>query len=111
MINYDGRLFRKTDDTAPDSPLVRYNQSGDLVWAEFAGGPVRRGSMAGTCAPDGTIDFAYSMVMAGGEVISGQCVSTPQLLPGGYVRLHERWERYGTHAASGTSYLEEVAGP
>jgi hypothetical protein len=108
MINYDGRLFRKPDDPRPDSPVVRYNQDGDLVWANFAGGRVRRGSMTGTCADDGTLDFAYSMVLASGEVISGRCVSTPQFLPGGYLRLQEQWERYGRHAATGISYLEEV---
>jgi len=107
MINYNGRKFRKAvaDDKAP---VAEYHQDGNLVWAEFAGGEVRRGSLTGICAPDGTVDFAYNMVLAGGEVISGRSVNTPQLLDDGRIRMHEQWERYGRHSATGISYLEEV---
>jgi hypothetical protein len=48
------------------------------------------------------------MVLDHGEVISGQSVNTPEILEDGRVRFHERWERYGPHAAGGVSYLEEV---
>lgn len=109
MINYDGKKFRKvTVQPDADCPVAVYHQDGDLVWAEFTGGDVRRGSLAGTCAPDGTLDFAYSMVLVGGEVISGRSVNTPQLLEDGRVRLHEQWERYGRHAEVGVSYIEEI---
>lgn len=109
MINYDGRRFHSTAHS-PDShaSLALYHQNGDLVWAEFAGGNVRRGSLAGIRSPDGTLEFAYTMVLASGDVIAGRCVSTPELLDDGHLRLHEKWERYGAHAASGVSELEEV---
>jgi hypothetical protein len=35
-------------------------------------------------------------------------VNTPEVLADGRIRLHERWERYGAHADSGISYIEEV---
>ena len=76
---------------------------GDLLWGEFSGGHARRGSLAGTCAPDGTLDFAYCMVLDGGEVISGRCHSTPTVLADGRIRLHEEWERYGRTPAAGAS--------
>jgi hypothetical protein len=91
-----------------DAPVAEYHQRDDLVWAEFAGGDVRRGSLTGTCAPDGTITFAYTMVLAANEVISGRSVNTPQILDDGRIRLHERWERYGPHAETGVSHIEEV---
>lgn len=108
-MNYDGKRFRKvTADPAADAPVARYHQSGDLVWAEFAGGDVRRGSLAGTCAADGTVSFAYSMVLTSGEVVSGSSVNTPRVLADGRIRFHEEWERYGPHAATGVSSIEEV---
>jgi len=107
MINYNGRKFRKAASDN-DVPVAEYHQEGNLVWAEFAGGDVRRGSLTGICAPDGTVDFAYNMVLDGGAVISGRSVNTPQLLADGRIRMHEQWERYGQHAATGVSYLEEV---
>lgn len=106
-LDYDGRRFRAVG-YGPDGPSALYRQSGDLLWAEFSGGHARRGSLTGLVAPDGTLEFAYTMVLATGEVIAGRCVSTPEIMADGRIRLHEKWERYGEHAASGESELEEV---
>jgi hypothetical protein len=108
MINYDGRLFRPADEDGAEAPVARYHQDGDVVWAEFGGGRVRRGSIAGTCAPDGALRFGYCMVLADGELILGSCDSVPDLLDDGRIRLTERWQRYRPHAATGVSCLEEV---
>lgn len=112
MINYDGRRFRPvTDGTAEEDRVAVYHQDGDLLWGEFIGGHARRGALAGTCDPDGRLDFAYCMVLDGGEVISGHCASTPRLLPDGRIQLDEVWERFGKYADSGVSRLVEIAGP
>lgn len=109
MIDYDGRRF--TTGGVPSTekhPIALYRQDGDLLWGEFSGGHARRGTLTGLCAPDGTLDFAYTMVLDSGAVVSGHCRSTPELLPDGRVLLHETWERYGDHADSGVSLLEEI---
>ena len=108
MINYDGRRFRAAG--GGDGTVARWRQEGDLVWAEFAGGEVRRGAIAGTCAADGTLRLVYSMVLAGGELVAGRTRTTPQRDAAGRLVLREEWERYAPHAATGTSYLEEVPG-
>jgi hypothetical protein len=109
MIDYDGRRFRPTEHGRDgEAPVASYRQSGDLLWAEFAGGAVRRGSLTGLRGQDDTIEFAYTMVLADGSIVAGRCRSTPELLPDGRIRLHERWERYGPNAATGTSLLEEI---
>lgn len=105
-INYDGRLFRKAD--GGDGTVARYRQDGDLVWAEFAGGKVRRGTVTGTCSPEGTLRLAYTMVLTTGEVISGFTVNVPRRQTDGRLVLREEWQRFGEHADSGVSYLEEV---
>jgi hypothetical protein len=106
MISYEGRLFRKAG--GGDGTVARYRQDGDLVWADFAGGKVRRGTITGTCAPDGALRLAYTMVLETGEVISGHTVNVPERRPDGRLVLREEWQRYGEHAARGVSYLEEV---
>ena len=106
MIDYDGRRFRAAG--GGDGTISQYSQDGDLVWAEFNGGRVRRGTVTGTCAPDGTLRLAYTMVLTTGEVIAGSTVNTPQPGTDGHLVLREEWERYGENAASGVSYLEEV---
>ncbi|GJF27720.1 hypothetical protein KNE206_04200 [Kitasatospora sp. NE20-6] len=105
-IDYDGRRFRKAG--GGDGVVACYHQEGDLVWADFTGGPVRRGTVNGTVDPEGRLHLAYTLVMADGAVISGATVNTPEPAPDGRLVLREEWERYGRHTASGVSYLEEV---
>jgi hypothetical protein len=105
-INYDGLRFRRAG--GGDGTVAQYHQDGDLVWADFAGGKVRRGTVTGTCGPDGTLRLAYTMVLATGEVISGYTVNTPERGEDGRLVLREEWERYGENAATGISYIEEV---
>jgi hypothetical protein len=105
-IDYDGRKFRRMG--VRDGVVASYRQDGDLVWADFSGGHVLRGTLSGLRDAHDALNFAYTMVLTSGEVISGHCVNTPQLREDGSVVLRERWERYGAHAASGVDYLEEV---
>ncbi|HEX8096116.1 hypothetical protein [Jatrophihabitans sp.] len=107
-IDYDGRRFSPVPATSAHATIAHYHQQQDLLWAEFAGGEVRRGSIAGTSAPDGVLRFAYCMVLAGGELITGVCRSIPEVLADGRIRLTEHWERFGAGAASGISTLEEL---
>lgn len=110
MIDYDGRRFRAAGHADGNGPVATYRQRGDLLWGDFSGGDVRRGSLTGLCRPDDSVEFAYTMVLADGSVLAGHCESTPEVLPDGRVLLHEKWERFGAHADSGTSELEEIGG-
>jgi len=107
VIDYDGRKFRKAGGDA--DAIAVYRQEGDVVWAEFAGGEVRRGSITGAQRENGALHLGYTMVLATGEVICGHTVNTPETGEDGRLRLREVWERYGPHAATGVSYLDEVS--
>lgn len=110
MLNYHGRRFRPAETEAADRVAV-YSQDGSLLWGEFTGGGVRRGALAGTCAPDGVLDFAYCMVLDGDQVISGRCHSTPSLRADGGIDLREQWQRYGPDGSTGISHLTEIVAP
>jgi hypothetical protein len=111
MINYDGRRFSPVTDRPGHQPVAHYHQSADLVWGDFAGGGIRRGTLVGTTAPDGVLQFAYCMVFDSGKVVTGLCRSVPKTLPDGRIRLTEYWERYGPDADTGMSTLEELPVP
>jgi hypothetical protein len=112
MLNYDGRRFLSSaaETTAADGTGVigHYHQDGNVIWGEFSGGRVVRGSLAGTCGADSVIHFAYCQVLADSSVMAGLCTSTPTVLSDGRIRLEEHWERFAPHAGTGTSILEEA---
>lgn len=106
-VHYGGRRFRPLDHPpGAETPLGRYFQQGDVVWAEFSGAGVLAGRLVGRCRPDGVLDAAYCMVSTGGQTVAGTCVSTPTLLPDGRVRLTEQWRRMD--GTSGVSRIEEI---
>ena len=106
--DYGGRRFRPAGDgaAAAASAEGRYYQDGDVVWAEFAGPAVRAGRLVGTRRPDGALDAAYCFLTAAGETVAGACVSTPELLADGRLRLTEHWRRLD--GSTGVSHVEEV---
>ncbi len=113
-FDYDGRVFVSAgapETAAGDGSVPRghYHQRDDLVWAEFHGGAVRHGSFAGTCAGDGTLRFAYCQVLTDGTVVAGDCVSRPEWLPDGRIRLREEWRRHSPRTDSGVSIVDEIA--
>ncbi|WP_433204373.1 hypothetical protein ACQP00_35815 [Dactylosporangium sp. CS-047395] len=100
---YDGLIVQPEQ---PNGARGRYHQHGELVWAEFEGGPVRTGRLVGTRTADGVISAAYCQVMADGAVVAGTCVSTPDRLADGRLRLTEQWRR--ADGSAGVSRIEEV---
>ena len=110
-IDYEGRRFRPVSNTPNGEvnagTLFHYSQSGDLFTATYQGGGIRHGSMTGLCNGDGSLRFCYQHVSDGGELRSGFCESTPEVLADGRIRLHERWHwTHGLHS-EGTSIVEE----
>jgi hypothetical protein len=111
LINYDGRMFRSaaTETAGADGagPVGHYHQDGAVVWAEFRGGKVVRGSLVGSCSSDGILDLAYSQLLSTGEVVAGRCTSVPRVLEDGRIRLSEHWQRFGPDGGAGVSVIEE----
>lgn len=98
LTNEDGEVGAGT--------RFHYRQEDDMVWADYAGGTIRRGYLVGT-RHGATLDFRYVQVNDSAEVNSGRCTSTIEVLPDGRLRLHEVWQ-WESKAGSGSSVVEEV---
>jgi hypothetical protein len=111
MINYDGRQFRSVQNSESgevgSETVFQYHQTGETVWAEYEGGEIIFGQLIATCATDGTLDMRYQHVNRRGELMTGKCLSTPEVLTEGRVRLHERWQWTSGDMSSGESTVEE----
>ncbi|HTZ42490.1 MAG TPA: hypothetical protein VMB79_01375 [Jatrophihabitans sp.] len=106
--DYDGVRFGAVDGSSGHA-VGHYHQDGEVVTAEIAGGGVRTGRLVGTVGPHGVIEAGYCMILTGGEVVAGRCVSTPSLLPDGRILLTERWNRLD--GSAGTSHIATLAQP
>jgi len=111
-ISYDGRQFRSVPNTAngdvSDATRFEYRQRGDVVWATYEGGGVRLGTLVASVGDDGSLDMRYAHVNASGELMTGECRSTPEVLSDGRLRLHERWRWTSGDGSAGTSVIEET---
>lgn len=109
-FDYHGRRFRAVVNSdsgeVSGETIFQYFQENELLWAEYAGGAIRKGNIVGRVSPEGVITMHYQHVNTGGEIRSGSCVSVPERLPSGLIRLHESWQWTGGEA--GTSVIEEI---
>lgn len=112
-VDLDGRTFVGVRNTADGDvgtdTAFAYHQEGDLVWAEYEGGPVRRGFLVGTRAGDG-LSFRYSHLDTAGQTAGGACTSRIEVLGDGRVRLHETWA-WESRPGTGRSVVEEPHRP
>src|SRR5687768_70709 len=111
-ISYDNRRFRsvensETGEVGTDT-LFDYHHAGDIVWAEYSGGDIVRGHLIAICDRFGALDMRYHHINTRGELMTGVCTSTPEILADGRMRLHEKWRWTAGDLSSGESVIEEV---
>ena len=111
-ISYDNRNFRSISNSASgevgSETVFHYHQKDDIVWAEYSGGEIARGSLIAKVLPDDSLEMRYQHVNRKGELMTGVCTSTPELLPDGRIRMHETWQWTSGGRSSGESIIEEI---
>lgn len=111
-IDYNGRRFGSVKNSAGGDvgrdTVFDYRQSGDIVWAEYSGGEIVRGQLIAKADAAGVLDMRYQHVNGRGELMTGVCRSTPELLPDGRIRLNERWQWTSGDRSAGESVIEEI---
>jgi hypothetical protein len=125
-VNYEGRIFQPvppvdegpSDATAVPAGAVisavgpdtrfHYHQQDEVVWATYAGGLVRFGTLIAVVDEQGRLDARYQQVGADGSLKAGRCRSTPEFLYDGRLRLHESWVWTEGAQGSGHSIVEEL---
>jgi hypothetical protein len=111
-LNLEGKQFRPVANVengdVGDGTIFHYFQDGDQVWADYAGGAVVKGHLMGKVMLSGLLEFAYHHINSDGEIMAGQCRSTPEVLPDGRLRFHEDWQWLTGDQSRGTSIIEEM---
>jgi hypothetical protein len=111
MVNYNNKLFRPIRNTenseTSNETVFHYRQTGNILTAEYSGGKIKYGHLIGLVEESGNIDMRYHQVNDKGELMTGICKSTPEILANGKIRLHEKWEWTSNDKSKGQSILEE----
>ena len=112
MINYHNKTFRpvQTSQTSEvnDETVFLYEQEGHIVSATYSGGAILFGHLIALVDDDGVLNMRYHHINSNGDLQTGLCISTPEILPDGKLRLHEKWKWTSGTKTEGESVLEEI---
>ena len=111
-INYHGKKFKlleASDNSALGSNIVfEYMQDDQIISCQYRNGYIQYGQLLGLVEENGNIQMSYHQINAAGELMTGTCTSTPEILKDGRIRLHESWQWTNGDLSSGQSILEEI---
>ncbi|MEO8025901.1 MAG: DUF3291 domain-containing protein [Bryobacteraceae bacterium] len=104
-ISWDGRTMLSAANTpngdVNGGTVFHYRQEGRRVWATYDGGGVRFGTLVACADESGRLNMRYQHANDAGELRSGECVSVPEVLPDGRLRVEESWRWTGGEAGRG----------
>ncbi|MEZ4885782.1 MAG: hypothetical protein R3E32_13695 [Chitinophagales bacterium] len=111
-MNYHNKKFRAIQNTAngetSQDTIFLYQQQGAILTAEYSGGNILKGHLMGLVDEYGNIEMSYHQINQAGELMTGVCHSTPEILQNGKIRLHEKWTWTSGDGSKGESIVEEV---
>lgn len=112
-IDYENRTFRSIANSergeVGSETVFLYHQEGKVVWAEYSGGEIARGTLIAKVLPDDSLDMRYQHINRKGHLMTGFCKSIPEILPDGRIRLYEEWQWTCGDHSSGSSVIEEIS--
>ncbi|AWV99330.1 n-acetylglutamate synthase [Arcticibacterium luteifluviistationis] len=112
MIDYNNRKFRVMSNSengeTDGNTIFLYQQTGDILSCNYKGEQIINGHLLAKVRSDGSLEMAYHQINTKGELLTGNCLSTPEILPDGRVRLHEKWQWTSGDFSKGESTLEEI---
>lgn len=111
MINLNDKTFVSIQNT-PNGQVsgetrFLYHQKGNRVWATYSGGSIEHGHLIALMDKDGNLEMRYHHIDIKGELMTGKCYSTPEILSDGRIRYHEKWQWTSSDESQGESIIEE----
>jgi hypothetical protein len=110
-MNYNNKKFRPISNTengeTSHETLFHYKQVGNILTSEYSGGKIKQGHLIGLVDKSGNIEMRYHQINDKDELMTGICISKPEILKNSKIRLHENWEWTSGDKSKGTSIIEE----
>lgn len=111
-INYNNKKFcaiENSENGEVDAALVfHYKQQGNILSCSYSGAKILQGHLLGLVNDDGSINMRYHQVNIHQQLLTGTCISTPEIMPDGKIKLHEVWQWTSGDKSEGKSVLVEI---
>ena len=111
-MNYNNKFFRSIANSENGETSIEtvfeYIQKDNILTSTYSGGQIIYGHLIGLVDGDGNIEMSYHQINKSGEIMTGNCKSTPEIMPSGKIRLHESWQWTSGDKSIGKSVLEEI---
>lgn len=111
-MNYHNKRFKPVHNSdsgeVSEEMIFHYHQTGDVLSCEYSGKHIRFGHLLGLVDQKGKISMSYHQVNKNGELRSGTCISIPEVMENGKIRLLESWQWTSGDRSKGQSVLEEI---
>ncbi len=111
-INYHNRKFKPVSNSdngeVSNDMVFHYQQEDNVLTCTYTGANIVSGHLIGLVSESGSIDMRYHQINTNGELMTGTCQSTPEMMENGKIRLHESWQWTSGDQSKGNSILEEV---
>ena len=82
IINYNNRKFRPVSNTpngeTSGKTIFTYQQKGNILTSEYAGGKIKKGHLIGLVDENGNIEMRYHQINFNNELMTGICFSQPE---------------------------------
>lgn len=111
-MNYNNKRFKPLHSSdnaeASEETIFHYRQEGAILTSEYQGGKIVKGHLIGIVDQHGTIDMRYHQVNTEGVLMTGKCISRPEMDADGKIRLFESWQWTSGDRSEGKSILVEL---
>jgi hypothetical protein len=111
-LNYHNKRFRPISNSengeVSKDMIFHYLQEGQVLTCTYQGKKIVKGQLIGLVDEEGRIEMRYHQVNQKGELMTGACQSSPEIMENGKIRLHEKWQWTSGDLSEGNSILEEV---
>ena len=109
IFSVDDRYFTAVENTGSgevsEQTIFCYHQKDNVIWAEYSGGSIIKGSLIGLMDEKHHLHFNYQHINKDGELRTGSCDSEPKT-ENGRLRFYENWQ--WSDGEAGTSVIEEI---
>lgn len=110
--NFEGKIFATISNTengeVGEYTLFHYHQDGNIVTAEYEGGSIVKGHLIAKVQDDGKLDMRYHHMNCNGDLMIGKCLSTPEIMEDGRIKLKEQWQWLSGDRSEGYSEIVEI---